>query len=545
MKHFWGILFILFLLSQKVFSQDSGYELKVLIDSSDYFGVTSWNHDGSFFASAKGNSVLIWDSLSDTVEKIYQNISNTENALSPANVISAEFSQNGKYLLAVQENQNIVVYSIDLGVPVMMIDSEQNSSNLATFSADGYSILVPLDNKSFYEFLRLIETKKYILEKKLELNSIIKSLSIDKSGKNLFVSTENGKSFFIFIENNIWKIISEYDYFVNEFCTPKITQDGNRFCIPKGLNELVIATLNENDKEPYLKSIKSSQNFISDIAFSSDGKFLAVATEDKKLNIYDCETSLIKYSIQLQQTDNPTTISFSPDGKSLLITTKNGKLYRWNLEPVKYQQKSDRKLHESLFGTENSENNHLSGINSGNFGEFGAKDGLFLDIFAGVNSVSKPYVISTNICVDVCSYDLIKPFYFGGQFSPFISFPESEFPYIYSTANSQLHSPFLVGASLDGIAGLFIKPFKNKDFGLSAEILLGGGICFIWNRKIASQGITSKIFPSFNVGTKLGFSWRFINTFIGATYDSVQKVSINFGVGASIKLKKGEKRENN
>lgn len=542
MKHFWGIIFILFLLSQKIFSQDSGYELKVLIDSSDYFGVTSWNHDGSLFASAKGNSVLIWDSLSDTVEKIYQNISNTENSLSPANVISVEFSQNGKYLLSVQENQNIVIYSTDLGVPVTMIDNKQNSSNLATFSANGYSILVPLDNKSFYEFLRLIETKKFILEKKLELESIITSLSTDKSGTNLFVSTENGKSFFIFIENNTWKIISSYDYFVNDFFTPKITQDGKRFCIPKNSNELVIATLNEVDKEPYLKNIKSSQNFISDIAFSSDGNFLAVATEDKKLNIYDCETSLIKYSIQLEQTDNPTSISFSPDGKSLLITTKNGRLYRWNLEAVKYQKKSDRKLHESLFGTEN---NYQSSENSENFGDFGTKDGLFLDIFAGANSVSKPYVISANICVDVCSYDLIKPFYFGGQISPFISFPESDFPYIYSTATSQLDSPFLVGASLDGIAGLFIRPFKNKDFGLSAEILLGGGICFLWNRKLASKCITSKVFPSFNVGTKLGFSWKFINTFLGATYDSVQKVSINFGIGASINLKKGEKRENN
>lgn len=537
-----GIIFILFLLSQKIFSQDSGYELKVLIDSSDYFGVTSWNHDGSLFASAKGNSVLIWDSLSDTVEKIYQNISNTENSLSPANIISVEFSQNGKYLLSVQENQNIVIYSTDLGVPVTMIDNKQNSSNLATFSANGYSILVPLDNKSFYEFLRLIETKKFILEKKLELESIITSLSIDKSGTNLFVSTENGKSFFIFIENNTWKIISSYDYFVNNFFTPKITQDGKRFCIPKSSNELVIATLNEVDKEPYLKNIKSSQNFISDIAFSSDGNFLAVATEDKKLNIYDCETSLIKYSIQLEQTDNPTSISFSPDGKSLLITTKNGRLYRWNLEAVKYQKKSDRKLHESLFGTEN---NYQPSENSENFGDFGTKDGLFLDIFAGVNSVSKPYLISANICVDVCSYDLIKPFYFGGQISPFISFPESDFPYIYSTATSQLDSPFLVGASLDGIAGLFIRPFKNKDFGLSAEILLGGGICFLWNRKLASKCITSKVFPSFNVGTKLGFSWKFINTFLGATYDSVQKVSINFGIGASINLKKGEKRENN
>lgn len=542
MKHFWGIIFILFLLSQKIFSQDSGYELKVLIDSSDYFGVTSWNHDGSLFASAKGNSVLIWDSLSDTVEKIYQNISNTENSLSPANIISVEFSQNGKYLLSVQENQNIVIYSTDLGVPVTMIDNKQNSSNLATFSANGYSILVPLDNKSFYEFLRLIETKKFILEKKLELESIITSLSIDKSGTNLFVSTENGKSFFIFIENNTWKIISSYDYFVNNFFTPKITQDGKRFCIPKSSNELVIATLNEVDKEPYLKNIKSSQNFISDIAFSSDGNFLAVATEDKKLNIYDCETSLIKYSIQLEQTDNPTSISFSPDGKSLLITTKNGRLYRWNLEAVKYQKKSDRKLQKVFL---EQKNNYQPSENSENFGDFGTKDGLFLDIFAGVNSVSKPYLISANICVDVCSYDLIKPFYFGGQISPFISFPESDFPYIYSTATSQLDSPFLVGASLDGIAGLFIRPFKNKDFGLSAEILLGGGICFLWNRKLASKCITSKVFPSFNVGTKLGFSWKFINTFLGATYDSVQKVSINFGIGASINLKKGEKRENN
>lgn len=543
MKYFKGIIFILFLLqSQKIFSQDSGYELKILVDSSDYFGETSWNDDGSFFISAKGNSVLVWDSLSETVEKIYQNISKTEEHFGSENIIFVEFSQNGKYLLSVQENKNIIIYSVDLGVPVTMIDNEKNLSKLATFSANGYSVLVPLDNTNLYEGLRLIETKKIILEKKFEFNSNIKSLSINKTGKNLLVSTENGKTFFIFIENNNWKLISVYDYFVNDFFTPKITQDGRRFCIPKSLNELVIASLNEDDKEPYLKSIKSSQNFTSDIAFSSDGKFLAVATEDKKLNIYDCETSLIKYSIQLEESDNPTKISFSPNGKSLLITTKNGRLYRWNLVKVEYQIKNDRKLHKSLFGIENiGENSTISS----DLGTLQTKDGVFLDIFAGVNSISKPYIISANVTVDVLSYDLLNPFYLGVQISPFIGFPESEFPYIYTTSNAQLKSPLFFGTTLDGIIGLFVRPFKNKDFGLSAEILLGGGICFLWNRKIASSCVTSKIFPSFNIGTKLGFSWKFLNTYIGATYDSVQKIAVNFGIGASINLKKGEKVENN
>lgn len=197
MKYFKGIIFILFLLqSQKIFSQDSGYELKILVDSSDYFGETSWNDDGSFFISAKGNSVLVWDSLSDTVEKIYQNISKTEEHFGSENIIFVEFSQNGKYLLSVQENKNIIIYSVDLGVPVTMIDNEKNLSKLATFSANGYSVLVPLDNTNLYEGLRLIETKKIILEKKFEFNSNIKSLSINKTGKNLLVSTENGKTFF-------------------------------------------------------------------------------------------------------------------------------------------------------------------------------------------------------------------------------------------------------------------------------------------------------------------------------------------------------------
>lgn len=549
-----------------MFSQSRGKELKVLVESSDYAGNASWNGDGSCFASAVGNTVVIWNALSDSVEKIYSNLSNGDDT---SNIISVEYSKNGQYLLSIQQNKNIVLYSTDLGVPVTMISGEQNSSTVAALSSGGYSIVLPFDNKNLYEYLRLIETKKYILSQKLQLDSEICFLSINNAGNRILASSPNGKSFFIFVEKDSWQIIQTYDWFANDFCFPKISSDGKKFLIPKNQNEIVIASLNEENEEPTLKSINLSQKFISDACFSDDGKFIVVGTNDGKINIFDCENSEIKYATLLDESEIPTKVSFSPDGNSVLITTKNGRLYRWNLVSVKYQKKSDTKLQDSIFGkgksgedseqksqseNANSENQNASSFSnesanenstknaSFGSGEFSTRHGTYADVFVGVGNSPSPFMLSAQASFDVLFYDILKPFYIGGQISPFIAFPNSDFPYTYMLEDEKLNSPVMIGGNLCAVIGLFVMPFTNKDFGFSAELLLGGGISAVWNGKLGTEGISSKIFPSVNVGTKLGFSWKFINVYVGAYYDSVQKVLINGGLGANFKLKFGGKK---
>lgn len=565
-----GAFFIIFLIFPTLlYSQSKGKELKVLVESSDYSGNTSWNGDGSYFASAVENTVVIWNALSDSVEKIYSNLSNGDDS---SNIISVEYSKNGQYLLSVQKNKNIVLYSTDLGVPVTMISGEQNSSTVAALSSGGYSIILPVDNKNLYEYLRLIETKKYILSQKLQLDSEICFLSINNEGNRILASSPNGKAFFIFVEKDSWQIIQTYDWFANDFCFPKISSDGKKFLLPKSQNEIVIASFNEENEDPTLKSINLSQNFISDACFSNDGKFITVGTDDGKINIFDCESSEIKYAVSLDENEIPTKLSFSPDGNSVLITTKTGRLYRWNLVSVKYQKKTDTKLQDSLFGkeksdeksgenseksqsesanTKNQNSSDFSGENSGKTtnenaflgnGEFSTRHGTYADVFVGVGTSPSPFVFSAQATFDVHLYDILKPFYIGGQITPFIAFPSSDFPYTYMLVDEKLDSPVMIGGNLCAVIGLFVMPFTNKDFGLSAEILLGGGIAAIWNGKLGAEGISSKIFPSVNVGTKLGFTWKFINVYVGASYDSVQKVLVNGGLGANFKLKFGGKK---
>lgn len=555
------VIFIFF--PTLLFSQSRGKELKVLVESSDYDGNVSWNGDGSYFASAVGNTVVIWNSLSDSVEKIYSNLSNGDDT---SNIISVEYSKNGQYLLSIQQNKNIVLYNTDLGVPVTMISGEQNSSTVAALSSGGYSIVLPFDGKNLYEYLRLIETKKYILSQKLKLDSEICFLSINNEGNRILASSTNGNAFFIFVEKDSWQIIQTYDWFANNFCFPKISRDGKKFLIPKSQNEIVIASLNEENEEPTLKSINLSQNFISDVCFSDDGKFIAVGTDNGKINIFDCENSEIKYAVSLDENEIPTKISFSPDGNSVLITTKTGRLYRWNLLSVKYQEKSDTKLQDSIFGkeksdeksSENSEQKSQSKNQTSNFsnenstenpsfgnGEFSTRHGTYADVFVGVGNSPSPFMLSAQASFDVLFYDILKPFYIGGQISPFIAFPNSDFPYTYMLTEEKLKSPVMIGGNLCAVIGLFVMPFTNKDFGFSAEFLLGGGLSAIWNGKLGAEGISSKIFPSVNIGTKLGFSWKFINVYVGASYDSVQKVLIDGGLGANFKLKFGGKKNEN
>ncbi len=179
--------------------------------------------------------------------------------------------------------------------------------------------------------------------------------------------------------------------------------------------------------------------------------------------------------------------------------------------------------------------NGFSGIGK-NGGSFSSREGFFIDISGGIKSATSPYMMSAELLFSVLNYDFLKPFYVGLSIVPGLGFPKSDYPYVYRLNGENLDSPFFAGAKILVPFGFFIMPFAKSDFGISAEIFAGASACLLWNRKFASEAITSNLFPAFVAGTKLGVSWKFISLYIGAEWDSVQKISILAGLGATFRI---------
>jgi len=71
---------------------------------------------------------------------------------------------------------------------------------------------------------------------------------------------------------------------------------------------------------------------INEISFSPDSKFIAVATDEHHLFVYDVEKNTLKDSIYSCECYADQTIGFVYDGKHVISGTNNGKVNIWNLE---------------------------------------------------------------------------------------------------------------------------------------------------------------------------------------------------------------------
>ncbi len=87
---------------------------------------------------------------------------------------------------------------------------------------------------------------------------------------------------------------------------------------------------------------KQNQSPIVDITFSANGRYLAAASLDGRVTIWDLEISENDPTYQpLLLEDHEgwaTSVCFTPDEKFLLVGTKNGEVAFWNLDPHVYAE---------------------------------------------------------------------------------------------------------------------------------------------------------------------------------------------------------------
>ena len=109
--------------------------------------------------------------------------------------------------------------------------------------------------------------------------------------------------------------------------------------------QIVLGKMDANTlvvRENPVSLFKQNQSPIVDITFSANGRYLAAASLDGRVTIWDLEISENDPTYQpLLLEDHEgwaTSVCFTPDEKFLLVGTKNGEVAFWNLDPRVYAE---------------------------------------------------------------------------------------------------------------------------------------------------------------------------------------------------------------
>lgn len=108
---------------------------------------------------------------------------------------------------------------------------------------------------------------------------------------------------------------------------------------------IVLGNMNASTLEiqpPFVFLFKQNQSPIVDITLSPNGRYLAAASLDGRVSIWDlkiAETDPTYQPLLLEDHEGwATSACFTPDEKFLLVGTKNGEVAFWNLEPRVYAE---------------------------------------------------------------------------------------------------------------------------------------------------------------------------------------------------------------
>ncbi|MDY2840184.1 MAG: hypothetical protein SOT46_07430 [Treponema sp.] len=163
------------------------------------------------------------------------------------------------------------------------------------------------------------------------------------------------------------------------------------------------------------------------------------------------------------------------------------------------------------------------------------KDGHGILANAGIHFMSDPNLLEISLPVGYRNYDLIRPFYFGGTVEPYFSIPDKEYPFNYTVGGEKMKSPSLVGTKIYVPAGFCIYPLRNS-LEIYTEMGLGVSLNQLWNRKLGSKQIHTKVYPAFFGNLKVGAAWDFLNLSLCANYDAILGISFGAEIGAIVNI---------
>ncbi|WP_191015848.1 WD40 repeat domain-containing protein [Treponema zioleckii] len=547
-------MFLIFNISS--FAQN---RLTSVVSKADFsVQAVAWGHTfagRNYIAAGCGSSVELWNADTNKKEKVFlHETGKNENApYRVANVLSLQFSSDGKYLLSLWSDGIAQVNAIlcdgegeendELAQRPALIrwadnknDGAQESDSkmeAVTFAGHSFKIIVPLDGKNLYESFELLVTKERLISKRLEFNSKIWALSSSSDGKWILAAESDEKASLVNTEN--WQIEKTFLISKSAGIKPVLNSDGKRILCADENGKLKILEIHSGA----VVDILDSDTFVNSANFSPDGNLVASATKNGTVKIFNAANGKLLRVIALNSNDVAKDVVFSNDGRFVLAGTQNGFLYKFDLTEKKSENKT---LTDDSYLIEENSDSALKADKSKSeddekivyvYKKNPSEDGLNHLAFAfGYENLPKNYYIGIE-SLQVSYRNFSKmPFYFGGSASLGLGIPGSDFPYKYYSGGEKVNDPYEYVLDAAGLGGA-VWYLPQYDLQLFCELALGLNFRLLYNNSIENSSfgkIYAGLFSEFDVGVQ----WKMFRIWGGVIYDSNLELLGNIHVGFTI-----------
>lgn len=542
-----------------------------------------WSKDGYKFAYPEDRRVLIRRATDYALlQTIYTANGTIDFIHFPQETMGDNFDQlatlskNNILETRILPNTNVInTVKLNHDADSTVLSASRNGNYIATGSSDGVVNL----------FLQNYMTKTLLqYPLKGEETGPVKYMDFSPDNKNLIVAYKNNMALLWDVASK--KIITRLPY-NNEMESPIIfDSDSKKYFTAKAKRTVGMYDLEGNE----IKKI-STKAQIKSLTLSADGKSLIVLATNNMFYFYNIETAKLEKYIPAFNKSPLTSYAFSNSNKKLLIGHDDGTIYVIRTEDFllnpgekppayKFEDISNKKAPENDKEdpaerkqtqkeiTENQNQNQSQNQSGGNNNQNTSQSNnsnqsqntqqkpqskvsnsvvrrlLFPDmdphskseheivIDIGVGNATSPYNITFSVETGYLNYGLLFPFYFGGMIKPTLSIAFMDYPYTYTDVESgeALRNPFLTGGKIFVPIGFTFFPF-NSDFEMFTQLQLGASFNLIWNGNIGSQGITSKVYPSFYGGIKIGAGYRYFQIAICEEYEVLTGFSFSGEIG--------------
>lgn len=538
-----------------------------------------WSKDGYKFAYPEDRRVLIRRATDYALlQTIYTANGTIDFIHFPQETMGDNFDQlatlskNNILETRILPNTNVInTVKLNHDAASTVLSASRNGNYIATGSSDGVVNL----------FLQNYMTKTLLqYPLKGEETGPVKYMDFSPDNKNLIVAYKNNMALLWDVASK--KTITRLPY-NNEMESPIIfDSDSKKYFTAKAKRTVGMYDLEGNE----IKKI-STKAQIKSLTLSADGKSLIVLATNNMFYFYNIETAKLEKYIPAFNKSPLTSYAFSNSNKKLLIGHDDGTIYVIRTEDFllnpgekppayKFEDISNKKAPENdkedpaerkQTQKEITENQNQSGENGNNNQNTSQSNNsnqsqntqqkpqskvsnsvvrrlLFPDmdphskseheivIDIGVGNATSPYNITFSVETGYLNYGLLFPFYFGGMIKPTLSIAFMDYPYTYTDVESgeALRNPFLTGGKIFIPIGFTFFPF-NSDFEMFTQLQLGASFSLIWNGNIGSQGITSKVYPSFYGGIKIGAGYRYFQIAICEEYEVLTGFSFSGEIG--------------
>ncbi|MCR4953178.1 MAG: WD40 repeat domain-containing protein [Treponema sp.] len=584
-KLFAGISLLFTILTAPLAAQNSQEIVIPMIKSPYPVKTVGWSKDGYKFAYPEDRRVLIRRATDYALlQTIYTANGSIDFIHFPQETMGEDYDQlatlskNNILETRILPNNNVinsVKFNPETGSTVLT--ASRNGNYIATGSGDGIINL----------FLQNYMTKTLIqYPLKGEETGPVKYIDFSPDNKKLIAVYKNDMGLIWDVASK--KIVARIPY-MSSFDVPIIfNSDSKSFFSANAKRTIGMYDLEGNE----IKKITAKAQ-VKSITLSADGKHLIVLATNNMFYFYNIETAKLEKYVPAFNKTPLTAYAFTNSNKKLLIGHEDGTIYVIRMEdfllnpgekPPKYRfedmsnkkapdDKEDpeekKQSQKELSENQNQNNNQYNQNQSGNGNQGGGGEAnqnqqskqtqvkteskvansvvrrlLFPDmdphskteheivIDLGVGTSIAPYNLSFSVETGYLNHGLLFPFYFGGMLKPTLAIAFTEYPYTYTNVETGdvLSNPFLTGGKIFVPIGFTFFPFSS-DFEMFTQIQLGASFNLIWNGNIGSKGITSKVYPSFYGGLKIGAGYRYFQIAICEEYEVLTGFSFSGELG--------------